>query len=157
MIKWVNDVYINDKKVCGILTEGAFDAETAGLRYAVVGIGINLTEPQGGFPPEIADRAAAVFGEKRLGSEQTARITADVVNIFMDFYRSLEKKEFMEEYRARSWLNGKTVAYSRNGVSESGVVREIDGDARLIIESGGEITALSAGEVTITCAKGGFK
>lgn len=157
MIKWVNDVYINGKKVCGILTEGAFDAETAGLRYAVVGIGINLTEPQGGFPPEIADRAAAVFGEKRLGSEQTARITADVVNVFMDFYRSLEKKEFMEEYRARSWLNGKTVTYSRNGVSESGTVREIDGDARLIIESGGEITALSAGEVTITCAKGGFK
>ena len=75
----------------------------------------------------------------------------------MDFYRSLEKKEFMEEYRARSWLNGKTVTYSRNGVSESGTVREIDGDARLIIENGGEITALSAGEVTITCAKGGLK
>lgn len=149
MIKWVNDIYIGERKVCGILTEGAFDAETAGLRYAVVGIGINLTEPQGGFPPEIADRAASVFGQKKLTSGQTADLTADVINRFMSLYRSLEKKEFIEEYRERSWLNGKTVSYIQNGELKSGKVIEIDDNARLIIESGGKAAALSAGEVQL--------
>ncbi len=45
-IKWVNDLYLEDKKVCGILCEGAGNA-------VVVGVGLNLKEPEGGFPPEI--------------------------------------------------------------------------------------------------------
>lgn len=149
MIKWVNDVYINDKKVCGILTEGAFDAETAGLRYAVLGIGINITEPKGGFDSEIADRAAAVFGKRQVYSEQLAAVTADTVNCFMDFYRSLESKEFMEEYRSRSWLNGKPVTYEKNGTAYSGTAVEIDPDGRLLIEQNGETTALAAGDVSV--------
>ena len=66
-IKWVNDVFCRGKKVCGILTEGDVDLETGGMRYAVVGIGVNLYPPAGGFPPELA-QAGAVFLEKPTGA-----------------------------------------------------------------------------------------
>ena len=62
-IKWVNDILIGQKKVCGILTEAGIDAETGMLRYAVIGVGINVREPEGGFPPEIAGIAGAVTGQ----------------------------------------------------------------------------------------------
>nr|MCR5583593.1 biotin--[acetyl-CoA-carboxylase] ligase [Eggerthellaceae bacterium] len=52
-IKWVNDVYLGKHKICGILTEAATDLETGMLSYAVVGIGVNVYEPEGGFPEEI--------------------------------------------------------------------------------------------------------
>ena len=52
-IKWVNDVYLNEKKVCGILTEASVDFENGGLNWAVLGIGINIAVPEEGFPEEI--------------------------------------------------------------------------------------------------------
>ena len=61
-IKWVNDIYVNSRKACGILTEASFNPEDGSLDYAVVGIGINVYEPQGGFPEDIKDRAGALAG-----------------------------------------------------------------------------------------------
>jgi BirA family biotin operon repressor/biotin-[acetyl-CoA-carboxylase] ligase len=61
-IKWVNDIYVSGRKACGILTEASFNPEDGTLDYAVVGIGINVYEPQGGFPEEIKDRAGALAG-----------------------------------------------------------------------------------------------
>ena len=55
-IKWVNDVFVNGKKVCGILTEGSLNMETGGLDWAVMGIGLDVYEPDGGFPEEIRER-----------------------------------------------------------------------------------------------------
>ena len=63
-IKWVNDVYLRGRKVCGILTEAAVDFESSGLHYAILGIGINLRAPEGGFPPEIAGVAGALFHDE---------------------------------------------------------------------------------------------
>lgn len=148
-IKWVNDIYINDKKVCGILTEGAFDAETGGIKYAVLGIGINITEPQYGFDSTIADRAAAVFGKSVVNAKKKADIVADTLNIFMDLYAELDNMSFMDEYRSRSWLNGKKVSYEKNGKLLEGSVVEIDETGSLLIENGGDITSLSAGEVSV--------
>ena len=57
-IKWVNDVYLDNKKVCGILTESALSSDMEKLDYAVVGIGINLCPPEGGFPDDIKNIAS---------------------------------------------------------------------------------------------------
>ena len=61
-IKWVNDLFIDGKKVCGILVEGAANQKTGLLDYAVIGIGVNVYEPESGFDAEIKDIAGAVFG-----------------------------------------------------------------------------------------------
>jgi len=63
-IKWVNDVYFHGKKICGILTEAAADFESGTLEYAVVGIGINLTDPANGFPEEIRHVAGSLYGRQ---------------------------------------------------------------------------------------------
>jgi BirA family biotin operon repressor/biotin-[acetyl-CoA-carboxylase] ligase len=59
-IKWVNDLFLHQKKVCGILTEASFSAQTNGLDYAVCGIGVNVYPPENGFPEELASIAGAV-------------------------------------------------------------------------------------------------
>ncbi|MFQ9991902.1 biotin--[acetyl-CoA-carboxylase] ligase [Ruthenibacterium lactatiformans] len=58
-IKWVNDLFYRGKKCCGILTEAAADVETGGVDYLVVGIGLNLLPPEGGWPEELAEIAAS--------------------------------------------------------------------------------------------------
>lgn len=57
----MNDVYLNEKKVCGILTEASVDFENGGLNWAVLGIGINIAVPEEGFPEEIRSIAGAIF------------------------------------------------------------------------------------------------
>ena len=60
-IKWVNDLYLENKKVCGILTEAVTDFETGDIEFVVVGIGLNLYEPTGGFPKELKEKAGAIL------------------------------------------------------------------------------------------------
>ena len=59
-IKWVNDVYVRGKKVCGILTEGSADPATGLLNWAVMGIGFNVYKPQNGFSDAIKDVAGPI-------------------------------------------------------------------------------------------------
>lgn len=67
-IKWVNDIFVNMRKVCGILTEASVGLEEQRLRYAVVGIGINVAPPPGGFPEALADIATSIYDTPRLES-----------------------------------------------------------------------------------------
>jgi len=60
-IKWVNDIYINNKKVCGILSEGVANPDNNDIDYVICGIGINVYSPEGGFPEEIRNTAGSVF------------------------------------------------------------------------------------------------
>lgn len=147
-IKWVNDIYINGKKVCGILTEGAIEAETATLKYAVLGIGINLKLPNGGFPEDIAERAAAVYN-KEITAQKKAQLIADVVNEFFYFYENIEKKEFMKQYQMRSYLTGKTVSYERYGEVFTAKVLGIDENGGLEVLQNGEKITITAGDVSV--------
>lgn len=55
-IKWVNDLWKNGRKVCGILTEAALDLESGMLDYAVLGLGFNVVAPAEGWPCGAAER-----------------------------------------------------------------------------------------------------
>ncbi len=148
-IKWVNDVYYQNKKVCGILTEANLDFESGGLNYAVLGIGVNITEPPGGFPEEISKVAAALY-ETAPPERIRARLAAEILNSFMGYYNHLEEKAFMEEYRKRSFLTGREIVFTQGDISESGTVVDIDDSARLIVKlDSGETKAYMAGEVSI--------
>lgn len=148
-IKWVNDVYIEDKKVCGILTEGAFNAELRRLDHAIFGLGINLTVPSGGYPPEIDDRAAAVFGSTAVDATVKARIIAAVADKFFGMYENIGDKRFVEDYRRRSYLDGLTVSFERDGKQHTAVAVGIDGDAGLMINENGTVYTLRAGDVSV--------
>lgn len=148
-IKWVNDVYLRGWKVCGILTEAAVDFESSGLHYAILGIGINLRAPEGGFPPEIADVAGALFQDEAPPGAR-ARLAAGILNRFFAYYSALPRRDYMEAYRQRSLLTGLEVTYTQGSQSGEGLVLGVDEEARLLLRlPDGQERAFSAGEVQI--------
>ncbi len=148
LIKWVNDVYIGDKKICGILTEASADVESGGLSFAVVGIGLNIFEPKGGFPEEIKNIAGAIFERDETASR--ARLVASILDKFLEFYKHLPKRTFLPDYIDRSFLLGKRVRVISGDKESVGTALEIDSDCRLLVRlERGEERWLSSGEVSV--------
>ena len=148
-IKWVNDIYISNKKVCGILTVGSFGADTKSLDYAVMGIGINLSLPKQGFPEEIKDKAGSLFGTNFVSEEKKISVICDFLNEFINIYSSTDKKDLINEYRKKSFLNGKTIEYNKDGITHIATVKGIDNNAGLILNENGNEYTINAGEVQI--------
>ena len=97
-IKWVNDIYLHKKKAGGILTQAHLSKDGREVEWAVVGIGVNLSEPAGGFPTELTEIATT------LGSEHghiKNRLIGEIANELLYYYRNLLQKEFIAEYSAR--------------------------------------------------------
>jgi BirA family biotin operon repressor/biotin-[acetyl-CoA-carboxylase] ligase len=149
-IKWVNDVFCHGKKVCGILTEGAFDMESGGLEYAVLGIGVNIKKPEGGYPPEIAGVAGAVYKNGEPEPETRGRLIAEILKRFWAYYRNLTGKGFLPEYKARSLVIGRDVDVISGDLPRKAKALDIDDGCRLVVRyEDGSTEALSSGEVSI--------
>ena len=148
-IKWVNDIFVNDKKVCGILTESAVNFKTGMLDYAVLGIGVNLLPPKGDFPEDLKNIAAPVFlqnEEQNLRAELAAEILKQLDNLPENFMSD----EILQEYRSRSILIGKQVLAVWGNEKKPCTVLDIDNKARLVVKfKNGETKPLSTGEVSI--------
>jgi BirA family biotin operon repressor/biotin-[acetyl-CoA-carboxylase] ligase len=147
-IKWVNDIYIKDKKVCGILTEASVNCENGLLEYAVVGIGINILPPRGGFPAEIEDKAGSVLSEYMPNIRN--RIAASVLLHLDKVLNEYSSADILKEYRERSWLDGKRVdVIAGDNVYPASVIG-IDDDMRLLVKTdSGNIKQISSGEVSV--------
>jgi len=145
-IKWVNDLYLNDKKICGILTEAGFNMETGRLDYAVVGIGINVNRMV--FPPELREIATSIGNETGMSPDRN-RLIAEILNELDALYGDLETGAFLEESRRRSNVTGRTVTVIAGGRQYPARALEIDGQGRLVIETEEGRTALNYGEVSL--------
>jgi BirA family biotin operon repressor/biotin-[acetyl-CoA-carboxylase] ligase len=149
-IKWVNDVFVGGKKVCGILTEGSFDMESGGLEYAVLGIGINIVKPEAGYPEEISKVAGALFEGGEPEPETRSRLIAEVLKRFWAYYRKLSGKTFLPEYKARSFIIGHDIDVIAGDALRKAQALDIDDDCRLVVRfEDGTVEALSSGEVSI--------
>lgn len=147
-IKWVNDIFLQGKKVCGILSEASFSLETGAPEYVVVGAGINVYTPAGGFPPELADIAGAVWDTPVPDGKN--RLAAEFLNRFWAMYRSGNPADFLEDYRRRSLVVGKPVTVLSGEARRKALALGIDDRCRLRVRfEGGQEQALSYGEVSI--------
>lgn len=148
-IKWVNDIFCGGKKVCGILTEGSFDMESGSLDFAVVGLGVNIAEPEGGFPEEIRGVAGALFDETPI-SDARSVLAAKILQNFKKYYDTLGERSFLEGYRSRSCVIGRKISVIQGGKNRSAFALGIDDECRLHIrnEDGSE-ELLSSGEISI--------
>lgn len=147
-IKWVNDVLIDNRKMCGILTEGNINLENGGFNWAILGIGINAYLPQNGYPEEIKDIATAVFDNEQ--EDLKNRLIAKVLDSFWVYYISLKDKTFLDSYKKRSFILGKEIRVIKNEISTPARALEIDDDCRLLVEyKTGEREYLSSGEISI--------
>lgn len=135
-IKWVNDLYLQSKKLCGILVQGGTVPPSTDPAWMIVGIGVNLEEPQGGFPPDIKDIATALYPAGQAPKDLRQRLLKEILAQWEEIYsdpRQTDKAR--EEYRARSLLTGQTVLVHDPNGPWSGRVKEIDPELRLVVET----------------------
>lgn len=152
-IKWVNDIYIDGKKCVGILTESVTNMELNEIDYAVVGIGINVMEPEGGFPEEIKNIAGACMSKAGGKTVEDAfnRVVASVYVSLKKIYTHFDKKRLNGEYVRRSYLDGKRVTVLTSDDEEyPTTVKGIDEDFRLeVVTNDGVEKRLQFGEVKL--------
>lgn len=137
-IKWVNDIYIDNLKVCGILAEAV--SENNSIIGIIIGIGVNLTTTE--FPEEISKTAGAV------GIDISKDILAK--EITENILKTIYKDDFIDYYREHSVVLGKEIYYIEDDIKISAIASEIDNSGALIvINNNGEIKKLSTGEITV--------
>lgn len=151
-IKWVNDVYLEGKKVCGILTEGITDFESGQIDHLVIGIGINTSLE--GFPKDLLETAGAVTG-----TYSRSELAAGIIRRVLDYMEKIEDRPFLEDYRARSILIGQNVRVFKGTYRKDpdhdltgrpARVLGIDDNGGLqVIYTDGSQETLTTGEVTI--------
>lgn len=147
-IKWVNDIYVRGKKVCGILTEASFGLEDGCLEYAVLGIGINVFPPADGFPDEIKDIAGTVF--RKAQNDGKNQLAAEFLNRFMRYYAMPQESDYVDNYRSRSMVIGKEIQVIFSDCTKKANALDVDKDCRLIVEyEDGRIESLYSGEISI--------
>ena len=147
-IKWVNDVYINDKKCAGILTEAQLNFEIGTLDFAVVGIGINIVPPQNGFDEEISKIATSIY-EKNAPCGYKAYLLAEILNNIFHYYNNIGKREYIKPYKEKSLIIGKEVDVYIGNEIILGKAIDIDENAHLIVETKDGIKSFSSGEARV--------
>lgn len=147
-IKWVNDIYIGNKKVCGILTESSFNSENKKLDFAVLGVGINIYESAEGFPDEIKNIAGAVFSERK--QDLRNGFIAAFINEFFSYYKVLSSKNHMKEYKEKNFVLGKEINIIQGENIRIGKAIDIDENCNLVVElPDGRTEKLYSGEISV--------
>ena len=147
-IKWVNDLYFHNKKVCGILTEAVTDFESGNIEFAVVGIGLNLYMPEDGFPEDIQETAGALF-ENRNDAEHIncSILVAEIVNQLL---MEVETPGLSREYTENNIIPGNMIVITDGQCTREAYAESIAPDGRLLVrEQDGSETLLSYGEVSV--------
>ncbi|MBQ6257764.1 MAG: biotin--[Clostridia bacterium] len=135
-IKWVNDLFVNGKKVCGILAEGLGGP-------VIVGIGVNLRTPLGGFPPEAGPAGA-------LDADVEAPLLAGrIARYILDGLESPNDPAIIDAYRQRMPLTGQTIRYTQNGQEKTARVTGVSTDGGLMVEDETGPHILRTGEVSL--------
>ncbi|MBR5236189.1 MAG: biotin--[Clostridia bacterium] len=148
-IKWVNDLYFDGKKLCGILAEGQFDSQGKPL-YVIMGIGVNLYPPQEGYAEDIRQIATSLFDACPECTIDRNELCAEIVRQFANIYKGLPNRDFLQIYRKHAFVLDKKVRYEKQGKTMNGTAVSIDDEARLIVrdDDGNDIT-LDSGEITL--------
>ena len=140
-IKWVNDVYIDDKKICGILTEAVVGMESGVAEAMIIGIGVNMQTEQ--FPADVENAASLDADVSR--ADMIAAIADHLWEILDDGYES-----YIDYYRSHSMLLGKAVTFIRDGVTTPATAIGIDETGGLVVRlEDGSVITLRSGEITV--------
>lgn len=145
-IKWVNDVYIGGKKICGILTEAVTNMENGEMSKLVVGIGVNFYITK--FPEDIKDIAGSVFTSRP--TIYRDEFTAVLINNLIDIFDNISSREFIADYKNLSYIIGKEINIIAGENITPATATDINDDGHLIVKTDtGETKTLSTGEVSV--------
>lgn len=152
-IKWVNDLLMNKKKICGILTEVTVEGESGFIDTCIIGIGINVNESS--FPDELKDIATSISIENGGKIFERAKLAAEIIKS-MDRLKDNwpDDSYYLEKYRELNITTGsKITAFpitKDNSQGKSGTALEINEDFSLKVQfDDGSIEDLKSGEVSV--------
>ncbi|MCR5324265.1 MAG: biotin--[acetyl-CoA-carboxylase] ligase [Lachnospiraceae bacterium] len=161
-IKWVNDIYVNDRKCCGILCEAVNDYENNRLRYVIIGVGVNVYPSD--WPDDIANIAGSVMSFNGKLSEEkftgfAERISQEILHVIYE----ADGNE-MDYYRERSYVIGREIVFYEHAgdqtqqIAQTALAAGIDEKGGLIVElPSGERRTLDSGEITVRRVEGNEK
>ena len=146
-IKWVNDLLLGDRKICGILTEMSIESESGRVDYCVVGIGVNVNNETEDFPEELRNKAGSLYtfaGRKFKRAELAAALIKELDDVRMGF--PVKKREYLDYYRNSCTTIGRSVSTETG----HGTVLDINEDFSIKIRfDDGQVRDLFSGEITI--------
>ncbi|OLR64777.1 biotin--[acetyl-CoA-carboxylase] ligase [Peptoniphilus porci] len=147
-IKWVNDLFLKGKKICGILSELDADFESRSVKSVIVGIGINVNKPEDDSFKELKDIAGYI-------ETDTIRneILSSILNAFYENNYRKKDHEIIDYYKKHSLVIGRELSFELNGKKYSAKGIDINEKGNLIVDTGEEKITISSGEVSI---KGDF-
>lgn len=150
-IKWPNDIILEGRKVCGILTRLVSDAESGTITHAIVGMGVNVG--QRSFPPELEDKAISLW--QATGTDHPRAALAggmiDALNRMLRVERWLDHppEVALNELRRRSCTIGRRVTVISPTASREGVALDIDSGGGLLVRFGDRVETVASGEVSV--------
>ena len=150
-IKWPNDILIDGKKVCGILTKLVSDTKSNTLTHAVIGIGVNVNQTAGGFPDELAQKA----GSLRIALDREidravlcAQIITQLDTLLIDENALLgETSAYIAQLRCLSCTIGKTITIAAPDGEETATVLDIAADGGLVVQTASCTKVIRSGEI----------
>lgn len=147
-IKWVNDIYYQDKKLCGILTEAGYTRDGK-IDYAVLGVGINVKNPPFDYPEDFAYKTTNIERISGIPDEDTkCYLVASFLNNFDKIFAD-KTKSYMKEYKEASCIIGKEIEILSGKYKGYAKAIDIDENANLVVSLPDETVALSSGDVSI--------
>lgn len=151
-IKWVNDLYFQEKKVCGILTEASSSFETGEIDCIIIGIGLNLSEPDGGFPPSFGSDIGAITKDGCTPDGLPINRNRLAAAICSTFLQLADSPSVPEIYRSRSMILGRSVIITGpDGISQTVMPLSIENDGSLTCRTEtGSICSFPYGNIRLT-------
>ncbi|MBR3629078.1 MAG: biotin--[Oscillospiraceae bacterium] len=131
-IKWVNDLFIGGRKICGILSEGAFNAELLSMDYLIIGIGINLI-PDPDLPEELRSIVTDICSETGIRL-QRSELAAAILRHLEQYIADLPQHTYLPVYKANSCTLGHHVEFTVNGTQRTALAVDFTEDAALVVE-----------------------
>ncbi len=163
-IKWPNDILLDGKKICGILTE--MESEQECINYIVVGIGLNVNHDIGDFQEDLRERATSlkVYRERLANSNTQLRRSDIIKGILIEMekaYNSIKKgetKSIISKWKEHSIILGKEIRVLSSSREYIGRAEDITDDGRLVVKDvNGVMHELVSGEVSIRDINGNLR
>lgn len=144
-IKWVNDLYYQQKKICGILAETVTDVTTQNISHLVIGIGVNFMRSTA-IPAHLKTKVGALFTQ--IAPITRNQLIAAILNQFFILYPTYQSGAFLTEYRQHSLLINRRVTLKLGDQNITGTVKTINNKGELVLATHNGLENFNSGEVT---------
>jgi BirA family biotin operon repressor/biotin-[acetyl-CoA-carboxylase] ligase len=148
-LKWPNDLLLNDRKFCGLLSEAEFD--NGNVRYIILGIGINVEHKIGDIPDDLLETATSIRIENRIRTDRVD-LLCEIMHCLEKNYAAVTQNGFatiIEEWKSRCPKLGKKISVQQQDEKLTGIFENLENDGTLLLQTeDGQVRKIVAGDLS---------